>query len=169
MRMKTIITFVLTLFCGVAVGDLKIDGPIELVKISLDPAGDGIDVTRVTTSLAEEKRAVSEPGKTTPRAYTAMSPVYETHRISIKEKDIVARRLDGRLIPAENFLKDLDGDTAVVLLPAGRKLDPLYAKILKPEALILELPVRLTPVPGDSPPGVKILRGTGLNSALPQP
>jgi hypothetical protein len=75
-------------------------------------------------------------------------PVMQQRRVAVEQRvrvveiaQLTAKRADGTAISKDDLAKALAKPTAVLLGQGGQKIDPMYLDLLKPNTLVLMLPV----------------------------
>ena len=147
---------------GVVASEVEMTaGPPEL-GVAIVKDGRTIEVHRFVERLVTRTSASQVPpgvkievreGSISLPATIEVVPVVETHITRIEAAKVVARRIDGRGVPHTVLIEELAGPTPVVLANQNQTVSPLFAKIFKPESLVLFLPS--TPPPPTVAPGGK--------------
>jgi hypothetical protein len=110
-------------------------------------------VERMVTRTTYLKSSPYSPTKgNTNTQFTEVVPVVETQTTRTVISQFSARRIDGRPVAQKLLADELRRPTAVIIFPQGEQLDPLFAKMFKPETLILLSPVTRAPGPAPSLP-----------------
>jgi hypothetical protein len=108
-------------------------------------------VTRTTVSnLPPGVKIKTKEGFIGPPTVTELVPVVGTTIERFEVREIAGRRIDGRVISQELLVRELARATPMLLLKQDQRLNPLFAKMFKPESLVLLLPrQRITTIAPD--------------------
>lgn len=83
----------------------------------------------------------------------------QTNEFDLSEFQVVARRIDGGQVSRQSLVAALAKPTPVILVEAGEQIDPRFAKVFKPETLVLQwpssVPTVIVPEPEDVPSNQK--------------
>jgi hypothetical protein len=131
-------------------------GAVELAVARLGP-GNTVEITTFFARTVHRTVADAPPGvdlKATrgtivPRTESAVvtESVLRKHELD----QLVARRLDGRQVTRDELRRRLAEPTAIVLASSAGRIDPVFARLLRPDALVVTLPPPSTVGPGPSP------------------
>ena len=143
-------------------------GPPEL-GVAIVKDGRTIEVHRFVERMVTRTSASQVPsgvkfevreGSISLPATIEVVPFVETRITKIEAAKVVARRIDGRGVPHAVLIEELAGSTPVVLATQNQTVSPLFAKIFKPESLVLFLPSTATP-PTVAPGGANSSNASG--------
>lgn len=81
-------------------------------------------------------RTISPAG---PQPHTEIVPVTATCTTRADARKVVARRVDGRMVPYKVLMKELAKPTPVIFAKKDQQVNPLFAKMFKSESLVLLL------------------------------
>lgn len=86
-----------------------------------------------------------ERGTLLPTTASEVVPVVETHVTSIDLASISARRIDGEVVSKEGLRRALKKQTPILVVKQGWRIEPLFAALIKPDSLVIELPAPISP------------------------
>lgn len=72
-------------------------------------------------------------------ASTIVVPIIETQIIRIDATKVGARRIDGRAVPFNVLINELQELTPVIFAQHSLQVDPIFSKLLKADSLVLHL------------------------------
>jgi hypothetical protein len=105
-------------------------------------------VTRTTTiPLPHGVKVQAKNGSIGPTTTTEVVPVVETHTTRFDISKIAVQRIDGSMVAAKTLIAALAKPMPVILAKPGQQISPVYAKLFKPDSLVLQLPSPQTNVP----------------------
>jgi hypothetical protein len=146
------------------------EGPAEQ-RIAVVADGSSLNVSRFVRRMVERKTRNLPPGvkvevtKGSIPTWTEVVPVFETQTSRIDATRVVARRVDGRLVPYKVMMAELARPTPVLFMEQDMRLDSRFTKMFKPETLVLSIrsPAPITVFPSSLSP-----RPAGRDSATPR-
>jgi hypothetical protein len=127
-------------------------GAVELAVARLGQ-GNTVEITTFVVRVVHRTIADAPPGadikatRGTVVPKTESAVVTESVLRKIDLDQLVARRLDGRPVTREELRKQLAQPTAIVLMLDARRIDPLFASLLKPDALVVAMPALAKSLP----------------------
>jgi len=83
---------------------------------------------------------ISMSNTTPPTQIIEMVPFVSALVCRIDATTVVARRIDGRAVSTKDLMDELAKPTPIVFAKPGEQLNPPFAKLFKPESLVLVLP-----------------------------
>jgi hypothetical protein len=122
------------------------DGPPEL-GIAHVVDGQTIELSRFVERMGTRTvypesppggRLEAKSGGTAPTSVSEVASVVETQTLRTDATAIVARRVDGRMVPSKVLKDELAKPTAVILASTrGQRIDPVFSKLFKRDSLVL--------------------------------
>jgi hypothetical protein len=134
-------------------------GAVELAVARLGQ-GNTVEITTFFVRIVHRTIADTPPGadikatRGTVVPKTESAVVTESVLRKIDLDQVVARRLDGRQVTRDELRQRLAEPTAIVLALNAGRIDPVFARLLKPDALVVTVPPPATVGPAPGPPRV---------------
>lgn len=126
-----------------------------------------ITQSRLVAARHTEERTTAAGGKYTVQV-VSYRPVQETRRL--KGEGVKVYTAAGKEVSARDAADKLKKPAIVLLAADGKKVDPFYLKIIKPDTLVLVAPVVVAPAAGTpstpaTPPADKPAAGAAAEAA----
>jgi hypothetical protein len=115
---------------------VMVDGP----KFEIHRFGERMVTVTHRSALPPGVKVQVTSGTVEPQVTTKVVPVVEETIAQFHAADVVARRVDGREISLETLRNELSKPSPVLWLKNGQRLSPFFAKLFKPDSIVLFVP-----------------------------